>query len=117
MFIKINDREYQLLFNIGFIRRLDGIHRASLKDDNLEMSFGIGLISAKAELSMGNPAMLSDVMWCATTGISQDSVDKYIEDYAEANGDLSKLFKQVESEMGKSPVVKATVQTQNKIKR
>ena len=108
MKLKIKNKEQQLKFNIGFIRRLDEIHNVELDVLGVDMQFGVGLISANVQLAQYSPVILSDVIRAAAN-CSQAEADKAIEDYAEEHGSLDKLFKEVSVELKKSPVVKTTL--------
>ncbi|NLC25377.1 MAG: hypothetical protein GX777_01960 [Fastidiosipila sp.] len=110
MKLKVKGKEQELKFNMGFIRRLDEIH--SIKVDVMGagdgMAFGVGLVYADIQLKQYSPVMLSDVIRAATNCSIIDA-DKAIEDYAEENGSLDKLFDGVIDGLKKSPVVKTTL--------
>ncbi len=108
MKLKIKNKEKELKFNIGFIRRLDEIHNVGVDVLGVEMQFGVGLISASVQLSQYSPMILSDIIRAAAD-CSQAEADKAIEDYAEKEGSLDKLFEEVSLELKNSPVVKTTL--------
>lgn len=108
MKIKIKNKDVELKFNIGFIRRLDTIHNVHIEAFGLDMQFGIGLITASVQLAQYSPPMLSDVIQAAAACTSLEA-DKAVEDYAEQHGSLDELFKEVLDELKKSPVVKTTL--------
>lgn len=108
----INGKERELKFGIGFIRKLDEIYTA--EQDGLE--FGIGLIGATMQLRMKNPTALSDIIQAATVGsITQRQVDIAVEEYADENDGLNDLFVELEEEMGKSTVVKDSLNNLGKL--
>ena len=108
MKLKIKNKEQELKFNIGFIRRLDELHSVDIDVLGVDMQFGVGLITANVQLQQYSPTMLSDVIRAAAS-CSQAEADKAIEDYAEEHGSLDKLFAEVHAELKKSPVVKTTL--------
>lgn len=108
MKLRIKNKEKELKYNIGFIRRLDEIHSVEVDVLGVEMQFGVGLVSANVQLGQYSPTILSDIIRAAAE-CTQAEADKAIEDYAEKEGSLEKLFKEVSSELKKSPVVKTTL--------
>lgn len=106
MLLEINGKEKELRFDIGFIRQLDELYKA----DANGLSFGMGLQMATIQLQSYNPTALSDVVRCAVKGKPRlQEIDDAIYNYAEENRDLEGLFEEVIEELGKSPVVKATL--------
>ncbi|MDY0394792.1 tail assembly chaperone [Virgibacillus halophilus] len=105
MEMKINGKDVKLKFGVKFCRIMDEKH----KIDYEGMQFGMGVVNALLGLEQKNVSVLSDIIDAATKSeYHQDDVDDAIEDYAEREGGLKKLFEQVKSEMGKSPVVQET---------
>lgn len=99
----INGKERELKFGIGFIRKLDDVYKV----DYNGIEFGMGLNMANIQLQQFNPTALSEVIQAAVRGVtSQKQVDEALEDYAEENDGLGDLFEQVIEEMGKSAIVK-----------
>lgn len=99
----INGKEKELRFGIGFIRKLDESYKVS--HEGLE--FGMGLMGASMQLRMKNPTVLSDIIQASVVGnATQRQADIAVEEYAEENDGLGALFEEIEEEMGKSTVVK-----------
>jgi hypothetical protein len=106
MNFKIGSQDVKLKFGVKFCRLLD----EKYKIDYQGMEFGMGVMYANMGLAQKNVTVLADVIRAGTKEEhSQDSIDEAIEEYAEKEGGLKKLFEQVEVEMGKSPVVQETV--------
>lgn len=111
MEIEIKGKLRELRFGIGFIRKLDQVYIVEMNG----IPFGMGLTMASAQLNQYNPSALSEVIRCASTGSpSLRSVDKAVEEYAVENDGLGDLFDEVKEEMGKSPIVKDTMERQEK---
>ncbi len=110
MELTINGKVRQLRFGVGFVRKLDEIYQVSMSG----IEFGAGLIMANMQLAQMNPAALSDVIICASSGkVTERQVDGFIDDYAEEHDGLKELFEEVEAELGKSLVVKDTMKQAN----
>lgn len=108
MELKVKGKDVELKFNIGFIRRLDELHNISLDVLGVDMQFGVGLVVANAQLQQYSPVMLSDIVQAAAD-CTRDQAEKAVEDYAEKNGSLDKLFEGVTDGLKKSPVVATTL--------
>ncbi|WP_018659911.1 tail assembly chaperone [Allofustis seminis] len=107
MEFEINGKLRELKFGIGFVRKLNEIY--SVERDGVAVDFGIGM--AAIGLSQYNPATLSDVIRCSAQGNpSQKQVDDAIEKYAEKHGEINELFNEVNEAMGKSSIVKGTLE-------
>lgn len=103
----INGKERELKFGIGFVRKLDDVYKV----DYNGIEFGMGLNMANIQLQQFNPTALSEVIQAAARGVtSRKQVDEALEDYAEKNGGLGDLFEQVIEEMGKSAIVKDSLE-------
>lgn len=110
MIIEINGKERELVFGVGFVRKLDQIYRAEIEG----IEFGVGMAVAQLHLTQRNPAALSDIIRCALVkGSTPQTVDTFVDEYAEEHG-LEGLFKELEDAMGKSSVVKGSVRNVNK---
>lgn len=113
MKLEIKGIEKELRFGTGFVRKLDEIYQVNMKG----IEFGAGLIVSNLQLTQMNPAALSDVIRCAVKGNpKQVDVDSFLDDYADENDGLKDLFEEVISEMGKSSVVKDTMDRAEKAK-
>lgn len=109
MEIKISGKNRKMLFNIGFIRRLDELHSVKVDAVGIDLRFGAGLLTANSQLAQYSPVMLSDVVQAATD-CTRAQGDKAVEDYADEHGSLDGLFKGIAEELKKSPVVKTTLE-------
>lgn len=107
MKFKIAGKETKLKFGLKFCRELDKVYRVDYEG----LEFGMGVNLAFMNLNQGNPVGLAEVIKASSAheGYTEEQIDNAIEDYAEKEGDLSKIFDQVLDEMGKSEVVKHTI--------
>ncbi|MBM7542357.1 tail assembly chaperone [Amphibacillus cookii] len=107
----IKDREVELKFGLKFCRELDQVYKV----DYQGLEFGMGVNLAYMNLQQANPVALTEVIKATTAhlGFAMHEIDQAIETYAEKEGDLSKLFEQIETEMGKSATVIHTIKTFN----
>lgn len=104
MIVEISGKERQLVFGVGFVRRLDELYRAEVEG----IQFGVGLTIAQLHLTQRNPAALADLIRCAIPKVtSARAVDTYVDEYAEEYGELEPLFEELEQALGKSSVVKS----------
>lgn len=105
MQFKIKDENAKLKFGVKFVRLMD----EKYKIDYQGLEFGMGVMHAQMGLAQRSVPMLSDIIHAATKGeYLQEDVDDAVEEHAEKEG-LKKLFKQIEDELGKSPVVQETL--------
>ena len=113
MEIEIKGKLRELKFGIGFIRKLDEVYTIDMNG----IPFGMGLTMASAQLQQFNPATLSEVVRCASTGNpSLRDVDTALEEYAEEHDGLGELFDEVTEALGKSPLVKDTMERLKQVK-
>lgn len=107
MEFKIGKKSYQLKFGLKAIRELD----KEYKVDYQGLEFGMGVNLAFLNLNQKNPTALVEVISAAVSheNVRKDSVETAIEDYAEENNGLGKLFNEILEEMGKSAVIKDTL--------
>lgn len=110
MIINMNGKERELVFGIGFVRKLDNLYRAEIEG----IEFGVGVAVAQLHLSQRNPAALADIIHSAIKrGSTTQAVDSFVEDYAEEHDGLETLFEDVQEALGKSSVVKSTMKNTN----
>lgn len=108
----ISGKERELKFGIGFVRKLDENYTAS--HDGLE--FGMGLMGSMMQLRLKNPTVLTNIIHAAVVGnVTQRQVDVAIEEYADENDGLGQLYEDLEEEMGKSSVVKDSLNNLEKL--
>lgn len=106
MQLKVNGKDRELKFNMGFIRRLDDMYVFN-KDG---MRFGAGIALGYPMLEQRSPVALADFCRCAIQEkVSESQIDEALDAYAEANDGLESLFDGVIGELGKSSVVKAMI--------
>lgn len=110
MILEIGKKEYELKFGLRFIRELD----KQYKVDYQGLKFGMGINLAFVGLNQYNPTALVDVISCALAHLNTppklNKIERSIEDYADDNDGLDSLFKEVTDEMGKSSVVKDSLE-------
>ena len=108
MNFKIDGQDVKLKFGVRFCRELDKVYTVDYEG----LEFGMGVNLAVMNLEQKNPVALANVIYAASAhkGFDSEDVDEAIEDYAEENGDLNKLFEKVKDELGKSSTVKATIE-------
>lgn len=110
MEFNINGKKYTLKFGMKFAREMDKV----FKVDQHGLEFGMGISMAFMNLSQSNPTVLTDIILAATAheknALSVSDVDEALETYAEENDGFGKLFDDIQTALGKSPVAKDTVQ-------
>lgn len=112
MEIEIKGKDTELKFNFRFIRKMDAIYR--IEQDGLEMSMGVSM--AYNALNMYSVNDLVNVIHASSVEkVSRKDVEESIESYAEENDGLEGLFDEVQDELGKSPLTKATIQRFKKL--
>ena len=107
MQVKINNKEVELKFGVKFVRELDKVAGLDVNG----ASFGMGLTKSIPALNTADPAVLADVIYSAASTNkafrpSQDDVDNFIDDY---DGDLEKLFDDVNKEMSAANAIKVAL--------
>lgn len=106
MRFKIGNTEAKLKFGVKFVRLMDEKYTI----DYQGLDFGMGIMYAQMGLAQKSVPTLSNIIHAATKGEYHiDDIDDAVEEYAEQEGGLKKLFDQIEEEMGKSQVVQETI--------
>lgn len=109
MKFKIANKDYDLKFGLKFIRQLDEVYKV----DYQGLEFGMGINLAFMNLNQYNPTALVEVIKAAVSHESSPpklkQIEESVEDYADDNDGLGKLFEEFLSELGKSKVVKDTL--------
>lgn len=105
MDLHIAGKTHELTFGFGFIRTLD--EKYKYEQNGMKMGFGINM--AYSLLDNLQPDALVDVIFAATKGVSRKEIESFIEDYADENGELEPLFDELKDEMGKSGMIKSTL--------
>src|SRR5699024_12709252 len=105
MELNINGKNYKLSFGIKFIKEMDKIHG----QDQKGIKMGIGLEMMEAQLSMGRPTALFDVIKCSTSHLksnpTNDDNEAFLEEKA-INGKLATLFEEVGEATKQAPFLK-----------
>ncbi|UQS82608.1 tail assembly chaperone [Bombilactobacillus folatiphilus] len=108
MKLKINNQEQELNFGVRFVRELDQVAGMNMQN----FSFGMGLTRAIPALKTYDPAILSDVIYCATfknsPRVSHEAVDDFI-DSITSGKELGKLFDDVNAEMNEANALKVAL--------
>lgn len=106
MNFKIDGKDVKLKFKTKFVRLMD----EKYKVDYEGLEFGMGVMHAQMGIAQRSVSTLADIIHAATGGeYHQDDIDDAVDEYADKEGGLRKLFEQVEEELGKSPVVQETI--------
>jgi hypothetical protein len=103
MQLKIDNKDIELNFGVRFVRELDKV--AGMKVNG--QSFGFGLTKSLPALQAYDPAVLSDVIYCAAWGNKPRPTQKAIDDFIDTDADLEKVFDEVQKEISESNAVKA----------
>lgn len=114
MKFKVAGKEYELKFGMKFVRQLDILY----KIDYQGLELGAGLSMAYMGLAQYSPSVISNIIKAAVAheeNVKLKTIDEAVEEYAEENGDLGELFEDLKEEMGKSPVVKFTLNKMNQV--
>ena len=102
MEIKINDKNVELNFGVAFVRELDKV--AGMKVNG--QSFGFGLTKSLPALQAYDPAVLSDVLYCAAWANKPRPTQKAIDEIIDTDSDLEKVFDEVNKAIAESNAVK-----------
>ena len=107
MVLKINKKECELNFGIGFIRELDEkyfvVSKAGVK-------FGSGLETKVPMLLGGDMVTLSEFIYMGTSRMEKERPSlREVDDYIDSTEDIEELLKQVVDELKKSNACKIKV--------
>lgn len=104
MELTLNGTKYQLNFGVGFVRNLDK-HYGMANDAGFNL--GLGLTKAIPALRAYDPAVLAEVIQCASEPTaSLSDIDKYIDN---PRTNIEKLFDKVIKELNEANAVKLAV--------
>ena len=110
MQLKIAGKDYELKFGLKFIREMDKVYTVNYEG----VEFGMGINVAFMNLNQYNPTALVNVIKSALSHLTSapklKQIEETIEEYAEENDGLGQLFEEVLEELGKSKVVKDTLE-------
>ena len=102
MQLTIDGKKYDFKFGVGFVRKLD--ENYGIKQNGI--AFGFGLARVIPGLNSYDPAVLAEVLQCASKqAINLTKLDDYLDDCS----DLEKVFDTVLEEMSKANAVKLAV--------
>lgn len=102
MQLKINDKNVNLNFGVRFVRELDKVAGMTVNGQ----SFGFGLTKSLPALQAYDPAVLSDVLYCAAWDNKVRPTQKAIDEFIDNDADLEKVFDEVHAAIAKSNAVK-----------
>lgn len=120
MKLLIGGVERELKFGkVGFIRKLDEVYKAEYNG----IKFGMGLNLAATYLKQNSIPALVEVITAAAEGKPKrsevdEAIEKFAEDAFKENPEtdaVEKLFDEVQEELGKHPLTKATMKKFNKV--
>lgn len=101
MTVKINGKEYKLIFGVGFVRALDEKYYI---ENTAGVRFGVGLSQKIPALLTKSAVVLSELIYEGTctedVRPTQKEVDAFVDNY----GDLEPLFDEVLDALKKSNV-------------
>ena len=102
MELTINDKKLELNFGVRFVRELDKVAGMTVNGQ----SFGFGLTKSLPALKAYDPAVLSDVIYCAAYDNKPRPTQKAVDDFIDNCTDLDKVFDEVNAEINESNAVK-----------
>lgn len=102
MQLKINDKDVELNFGVRFVRELDKVAGMTVNGQ----SFGFGLTKSLPALRAYDPAVLSDVLYCAAWDNKSRPTQKAIDEFIDNCADLEKVFDEVNKNIAESNAVK-----------
>lgn len=105
MEFKIGEQVKELRFSLSMINELDKKYVVEANGSK----FAMGLNMAFTYLSSKNPTAIANVIKACLPQISMDKVEQAVEDYAIEHGTLEPLFDELMDEMGKHPLLTATL--------
>jgi hypothetical protein len=109
MKFKINGAERQLEFGMKFINVLDKLYQVNYQG----MQFGMGVNMAYMYLQQYNPSCIPNIIIAALSHeknqVTTEEIEAAMVEFAIDNDGLEKLFDGLADELGKSPLLKATI--------
>lgn len=114
MELTISGKLRELKFDMKFVRRMDEFYKYETEG----FAMGMGVSMGEQALKMYSITDLAKIVRCAVEGSPTIlEVDKCIEEFAEENGSLEPLFDELIESMGKSPLLKATIEGFKKLNK
>lgn len=106
MILKINDKEYEVRFGIGFVRELDKKYNVTYIAGQ-KMGYGI---EATVPLLLGGSAtVLSDLLYAGTVNCKERPTPKEIDEYIDSVENYDAFVEQVLDELKKQNATKTRV--------
>lgn len=115
MIIEFKGKEKEFRFDkVGFVRRLDSIYKAEKEG----VEFGFGIVFADMHLEQASIPQLTQILKCGSVDkkLTITDIDEMIEDMADEDIEsVEQLFVDVQEEMGKSGIIRATRNSMEKM--
>ena len=105
MEITLNGQPREVKFTLSMINELDKIYTIEASG----AKFAMGLNLAFTYLSQKNPTAILNVLQACFPKVPARHVEEYVENYAIENGTLEPLFEELMDDMGKHPLLTATL--------
>ena len=105
MYITLNGQEQEVKFSLSMINELDKKYVM----DAGGAKFAMGLNLAFTYLSQKNPTAIANVLKACFPKTPERHIEEFVESYAEEHGTLEPLFDEITEEMGKHPLLTATL--------
>lgn len=113
MQLHIGDREYDIKFNLGFVRYLD--NKYPLENENIK-GIGGGINTLMVQLEMRTPEALVNAIKAGTATEPQKPSNENIESFLDAQEELTWMFEAVAEGLEQSPMTKDQVKLLNEQK-
>jgi len=110
MNLTINNKDYDLYFGLDFIAYLDDKYHI----DHNGFKLGQGITYAIAQIELGNPLILLDLIAAGTITASKPKVED-IKKFVENDADIEVLMTDFLSSLGKSPTTRFTMKKIGKL--
>lgn len=105
MEITINGQAKEIKFSLNMINELDKKYVMEAGG----AKFAMGLNLAFTYLSQKNPTAISNVLKACLPKVPEQHIESYVEEYAVEHGTLEPLFEELVEQMGKHPLLTATL--------
>jgi len=101
MNLTINGKDYDLYFGLDFINHLD--KKYFIEQNGFKL--GQGLTYTVAQIELGNPSILVDLIVAATITGSKPKIDE-VKKYVETEADIEVLMDDFLSKLEKTPITR-----------
>lgn len=113
MKLDINGKSQKLELNtFSFVKQLD--EKYKVNEGGMSMGMGIAMAHNLLDRS-GDLNALVNIIYAATDGPTKSQIEKALEDHAIENDGLEELIDQLSEEMGKAPLIKASLKKLQKV--